>query len=361
MKNINFINKAKGVHGNKYDYSLVDYKGVNTKVKIICQIHGKFEQTPHHHMYRKQGCNKCGYINISKNTRKKEDVFISEAKLIHGDKYDYSLAEYINAKTKVKIICQIHGKFEQTPTNHLNGQTCGKCNGLNKSTNEFIKQANLVHGDKYDYSLVDYIDSKTKIKITCTTHGEFEQLPTPHLSLKQGCPKCVGMNKTTNDFINDVKLVHGDKYDYSKTVYETSKIKIDIICYKHGLFKQTPNMHLKGQGCPICKESKGEKKVREFLFKNKINFIRQHTFFDCKNTNVLPFDFYLPDHNICIEYDGIQHFKPVNRFGGEKGFLLTKQNDSIKNNYCLVNKINLIRIPYFEDVTFHLKILLLVN
>jgi len=120
-------------------------------------------------------------------------------------------------------------------------------------------------------------------------------------------------------------------------------------------------MHLKGQGCPICKESKGEKKVREFLIKHNIIFIPQHTFFECKNTNVLPFDFYLPDYNTCIEYDGIQHFKPVNRFGGEKGFLLTKQNDLIKNKFCLVNKINLIRIPYFDNITSHLKTLLPIS
>ncbi len=361
MDKLKFINKAILIHNNKYDYSLVDYKRIDSKVKIICNIHGEFEQTPHHHIYRKQGCNKCGYINISKNTRKNKNVFVSEAKLIHGDKYDYSLVDYVNAKTKVKIICKTHGVFEQTPTNHLNGQTCGKCNGLNKTTNEFIKQAKLIHNNNYDYSLVDYYDTKTKVKIICNSHGMFEQTPNQHLTLKQGCPKCVGKNKTTNEFINEAKLKHGDKYNYTKTIYKKSKIKIDIICPNHGLFKQTPNMHLKGQGCPICKESKGEKTIRELLIKNNINFNQQHTFFDCKNINVLPFDFYLPDYNTCIEYDGIQHFKPVNRFGAEKGFLLTKQNDSIKNNYCLVNKINLIRIPYFEDITFHLKTLLPVN
>ena len=356
-----FNSKASEIHNDKYIYSLVEYHGIKTKVKIICPMHGMFEQTPHHHIIRKQGCGKCGYINVSKNTRKETKIFINEAKKIHNDKYDYSKVDYINSHTKVKIICSEHGVFEQTPTNHLQGQTCGKCNGLNKTTDDFVNEAKIIHGDKYDYSKVNYINRKTKIKIICPKHGEFEQLPYPHLSYKQGCPKCIGMNKTTDIFIGEAKLIHGDKYDYSKTMYIKSKIKIDIICPKHGLFKQSPNMHLKGQGCPICKESKGEKKVREFLNKHNITFIQQHTFFDCKNINVLPFDFYLPNHNICIEYDGVHHFKPVNRFGGEKGFLLTKQNDLIKNKFCLVNKINLIRIPYFGDVTFHLKTLLPIN
>lgn len=354
-KQQNFIEKAKLVHNSYYDYSRVEYNGIKNKVVIICPIHGEFKQTPHHHIHRKQGCAKCGYSNISIKTRKSNEDFIETAKLVHGNKYDYSLAEYKNAKTKVKIICPIHGKFEQTPDNHIKGQICGKCIGLHKTTQEFINKAKLVHGSKYDYSQTDYKKRNEKIKIICPIHGEFEQVPYAHINLKQGCPKCVGLHKTTQEFINEAKLIHGDKYDYSLTKYLKSKMKISIICKKHGLFYQTPNMHLRGNGCPICKESKGEKAIRVFLIKHNIKYAQQHKFSQCKNKQVLPFDFYLPDYNTCIEYDGIQHYKPIKAFGGKKGFNLIKKNDLIKNNFCVTNKIRLIRIPYFSKVSDSLR------
>jgi very-short-patch-repair endonuclease len=353
-KEIKFINKAKIIHNNKYDYSKIIYNGIKSKVKIICSEHGEFEQTPHHHVTRKQGCPKCRYINISKKTRGSLQKFISDAKLVHSDKYDYSLVEYVNRKTKVKIICPKHGVFEQEPNNHINGQECGKCHGLYKTNDDFIIEAKTIHSEKYDYSLIKYIDSKTKVNIICPQHGEFKQLPYAHI-YGQGCPKCIGLNKTTDEFIKEAKEVHGDKYDYSLVDYFDSREKIKIICKNHGEFIQSPNMHLRNNGCPICCESKGEKLVRVFLLENKINFIQQHKFNDCKNILPLPFDFYLPDYNICIEYDGIQHYKPVKAFGGQKGFELTKKNDLVKTNFCYDNRLTLIRIPYFSKVSDSLK------
>jgi hypothetical protein len=350
-----FTKKAKKIHGNKYDYSLVDYQGFNRKVKIKCSEHGIFEQTPHHHLTRKQECNKCRRIKINKNMSDTTENFIKKAKKIHGVKYDYSLVNYVNRKTKVKILCSTHGIFEQEPHNHINGQSCGKCFGLHKTNEDFINISYEIHGNKYDYSLVDYQGFNGKVKIKCLKHGIFEQTPQAHLNLRQGCPKCVGMNKTTEEFIYEARLIHGDKYEYSLVDYVNSKLKINIICLKHGGFNQSPNMHLRGNGCPICKESKGEKLIREFLIKNNIKFIQEHTFKKCKNKQVLPFDFYLPDYNVCIEFDGIQHFKPIKAFGGQNGFDLTKQNDLIKDNFCNTNNLKLIRIPYFCDVSDSLK------
>ena len=168
-----------------------------------------------------------------------------------------------------------------------------------------------------------------------------------------------GLYKDNKTFISQSKKIHGDNYDYSLVNYKKSKEKVIIICKKHGEFKQTPNSHLKGNGCPICKESKGEKKIREFLIKNKITHTQQHIFNKCKNIQVLPFDFYLPDYNICIEYDGIQHFKPVKFFGGVKSFEIIKQNDLIKTKFCLLNNINLIRISYLEGVSDSLNSLII--
>ena len=358
-KKENFIKKSKLIHDDKYGYSEVKYFGILNKVRIICPIHGEFEQTPHHHLHRKQGCPKCSYLSVSIKTRKSENIFINEAKLIHNNKYNYSKVEYKNSKTKVKIICPIHGVFEQTPDNHLNGQTCGKCNGKNKTTDEFIAEAKLIHGNKYDYSEVEYKNSKTKVKIICLEHGEFQQTPNAHIKLNQGCPKCRGKNKTTDEFIAEAKLIHGNKYDYSEVEYKNSKTKVKIICLEHGEFQQTPNMHLRNTGCPICRESKGEAKIRKFLNENNIKYIQEYSFNNCKNVFVLPFDFYLPEYNTCVEYDGIQHYKPINHFGGEKAFNITKQNDLIKTNYCNYNMISLIRIPYYNDVPDSLKNLLI--
>lgn len=242
-----FLAKAKAVHGDKYDYSKVNYVNATTKVTIICPTHGEFEQAPRAHLSG-QGCpNCCG------NRRYTTEDFIEKAKIKHRDKYDYSKVKYVNNTTKVTIICPSHGEFEQTPKIHLSGLGCPACSGGVKiTTEEFVERARKVHGDKYDYSKVNYVNSSTKVIIICPIHGEFEQAPTNHLS-GQGCPNCGGRKRlSTDDFIEKAKKVHGDKYDYSKVNYFNSETKVTIGCPIHGEFEQTPNAHLSGQGCPIC-------------------------------------------------------------------------------------------------------------
>ena len=198
---------------------------------------------------------------------KTTEQFIIDTKNIHENKYDYSLVDYKHSKSKVKIICPIHGEFEQTPNNHLKGYGCPKCAGdkqriLNQSnTEEFLTKANLIHGDKYDYSLVDYVKSSIKVKIICPIHGVFEQTPNNHLKGK-GCQKC-GVDKTRilkqsnrEEFVTKADKIHGDKYDYSLVEYKHCMKKIKIICPEHGVFEQSPNNHLSGRGCPICKREK---------------------------------------------------------------------------------------------------------
>jgi len=345
-----FIQKAKLKHGNKYDYSLVDYINNKIKIKIICPKHGIFEQTPNNHLNGTL-CYKC--VNIVKTTKE----FIQKAKLKHDNKYDYSLVKYKDSKTKVKIICLEHGTFEQTPNNHLNGKNCLICAGHEKlTTKEFIQKAKLKHGNKYDYSLVDYINSQTKVEIICLEHGIFKQLPNSHLN-GIGCPTCGGTKKlTTKEFIQKAKLKHDNKYDYSLVDYINSQTKVKIICLEHGIFEQTPNSHLNGVGCPICKSSKGEQQIINYLKRNNIKYIKEYKFNNCKNMRPLPFDFYLPDKNILIEYDGIQHFKPFTFFGGVNGLNYRIRNDNIKTEYCKNYNIKLIRIKYNDVVNKKLKI-----
>jgi len=351
------IKHFEKVHGDKYDYSLVEYKGDKKHVKIICPIHGEFKQTPANH--KKYGCNECGTVEANLKNTKNTEQFIKDAKMIHGDKYDYSLVNYKGTSTQIKIICSKHGEFKQTPVNHLSGSGCYDCGNIEsskkrtKSTTQFIKDAKKLHGNKYDYSLVEYKSSTKKIKIICPIHGEFKQKASNHLS-GNGCNECGIVNmgkyhlKSINQFIKDAKLVHGEKYDYSLVEYINGRTNIKIICPIHGEFEQTPVNHLSRNGCPKCNTSKGNFKISSILDNNNITYIDEHRYDDCRNTYPLPFDFYLPYYNMCVEYDGKQHFNIVEYFGGEKGFKQRQINDKTKNKYCKDNNIGLIRIPYWD-------------
>ena len=221
--------------------------------------------------------------------------FIKKANNIHNNKYDYSKTDYKSYNQKVIIICPIHGEFEQSPSNHLNGQGCPKCKhrSTRKTTQEFIEDAKEIHGDKYDYSKVEYINNKIKVCIICPIHGEFYQIPTVHINNKSGCPKC--NNKvidikhslmTLSEFIQKANLKHDNKYDYSKVKYKGSNKKIDIICPIHGLFQQKPNNHLQGQGCPQCGKIKSTTKLTTEEFIQKAN-LKHNNRYDYSKTNYI--------------------------------------------------------------------------
>jgi very-short-patch-repair endonuclease len=342
-----FVKKANIIHSNKYDYSLVEYINNKTKVKIICPEHGIFETRPDNHTNKPSGCPKC-----ANNQLYTKDVYIERCNKVHNNKYDYSLIEYKSAHNKIKIICPEHGVFVQDAYTHINGVGCPKCsNNYSYTTAEYIDLVKIQHNNKYDYSLVEYVNSKIKIKIICPIHGVFEQDPSSHLK-GVGCHECYvdKMRYNTEKFIELSKKKHGNKYDYSLVEYEHSKKNVKIICPNHGVFEQKSGSHIKGDGCPVCKESKGEKEISILLENKNIDFIRQKYFDNCKDDRYLPFDFYLPEHNICIEFDGLQHFKPIEYFGGEKTFKTTKKHDKIKNEYCADNGIKLIRIKYNECI-----------
>lgn len=248
-----FIDKAIKVHGDKYDYSKVKYINAKTKVIIICKTHGEFLQTPDGHISGRK-CKQCGKEMTLTKLKSNNEEFIQKANLKHGDKYDYSKVEYIKNNIKVIIICKEHGDFLQTPGKHLSGQGCSKCSGKCKTidTKYFIEQAKRVHQERYNYSKTRYINSKTKVVIVCKEHGEFEQTPSEHLQ-KQNCNKCVGgVALTANEFIDRAINKHGNKYDYSKSKYINTKENIIIICKIHGEFAQIPNNHLNGAGCTKC-------------------------------------------------------------------------------------------------------------
>lgn len=284
-----FISKANAKHNNKYNYSQTNYKGSKDKVIIICPIHGEFQQIAAEHL-RGKGCPECG--GTKKSSTKK---FIQKASLVHHNKYDYSKVEYVNNSTPVVIICPEHGEFKQTPNNHLNGQSCPVCANLYNpnirlTTAQFITRANQIHNYKYDYSKVDYINSKTPIT---------------------------------------------------------------IICPKHGKYEQTPDKHLQGQGCPKCNQSKGEREIEKILQKNDIEYISQYQISvprTIRKSGEIFVDFYLPKKNTIIEYNGIQHYIPVKQFGGEIIFEQQQLRDKYLRQYCQDNSIHLVEISYTESL-----------
>ncbi len=247
-----FIHEAKTIHGDKFDYTKVNYISARTKVIILCSVHGEFVQTPNKHLIG-QGCPYCA--GKHKTCQDTLDDFIE----IHGDLYDYSLVEYKNVHTKVKIVCKEHGIFEQLPLAHKRGSGCPKCYGRGKTQEEILHQLHEVHGNIYEYKLSNFKGTKEKIEVLCKTHGVFYK-PVTKLLRGEGCPFCSNdrtaskLSHSAEDFIQKSKLIHGDTYNYSKIVYKNAKTLVRINCTIHGFFEQLPDVHLSGSGCPSCAE-----------------------------------------------------------------------------------------------------------
>lgn len=356
-----FIDKARKVHGDKYDYSLVNYIHSKQKVKIIHPEFGEFEQTPNSHLMGR-GHVKEGLRKIYNKRAMGLEEFIRRAREVHGNKYDYSLVEYKNSGIKVKIICEKHGVFEISPLHHIySGVGCKKCSYESTrrihfdSNEEFIQIAVEIHGDKYDYSLVDYVNNYTPVKIICKKHGEFEQTPFAHIIKMSGCNKCAAENRriTKDQFIERSNKMHGGKYDYSDIIYTklTDKVK-NIKCPHHGYFDQLGHSHsLLGKGCQKCAviDSKLENFIEEYLIKNDIYFIRR----DRNTIKPKELDFYLPLHDIAIECNGVYWHSEKNNVGND--YHLNKSNlcDELGINLLHFNEEEFIYNKKFISATLN--------
>jgi hypothetical protein len=209
-----FIAIAKSVHGEKYDYSFTEYNGAYKKVKLVCSEHGIFEQIAHDHL-KHRGCRFCAN-NVTLTTPE----FISRAQKIHGPKYDYSKTNYYNTTTKICIICPFHGEFLQRAQSHLAGYGCGQCalvgrpQNTAKTTDEFIAEAIQIHGKKFKYNNVVYVNANRKILLECPLHGEFQQTPNKHL-MGQGCPSCQHIiSKPETEFLNYCHILPSQRQKY---------------------------------------------------------------------------------------------------------------------------------------------------
>ena len=281
------------------------------------------------------------------------EEFIRRSNIIHNHIYDYTNCEYLGSHTKVKITCPNGHFFEQEAQDHLNGHGCVICRDKKfsksklYSIDEIKRKLTEKYDDKFSFDFENYETLESKIKCICREHGEFI-IRVSSLLKGFNCWKCRNTQPFKLDyslFIEKAIKIHGEYYDYSNVVYVDNKQKIKIKCPNHGDFFQTPGAHLAGQGCPICKMSKGEKSIRLLLISKNIDFIPQHSFNSLKKYS---FDFYLPKFNICIEYDGEYHFNEINRVGGKTYLEKIKKRDNVKNDFCKLNNIDILRIPYWN-------------
>ena len=282
-----------------------------------------------------------------------KETFIEKSIHIFNEQLDYSKVEYKNTKAKITLLCKVHNQwFEQKPEKHLNGQRgCSYCNGKKKNRKKLINKLSKLHNNKYDYSLLN--ENDRYFIIICPTHGKFEQYSFSHISGK-GCEKCYkdSIVKDTTSMIKRFKEVH-NKYNYSNSKYINANTKVEIICPTHGSFYQVPYNHYSGKGCKKCNISKGEAHIINILKKYNIAFEPQKTFdtLVSNNNRLLKFDFFLPNYNIIIEYNGKQHYESVKFFGGDIKFKSLKNNDKLKGLYCINNNIDLIIFKY--DMPFN--------
>jgi len=290
---------------------------------------------------------------MSKKKTTKE--FIENSESIFGKgTFIYSKTNYISNKKHVILTCPIHGDFIVRPDNHLFRKSgCPYCSGKHQwTTEEFIKRANEIYDDKYDYSKTNYIDSKTKVIITCHKHGDFEKYPNEHIK-GAGCPICTYEKMKnmylydTETFIEKSKLVHGDKYSYDCSNYIDSHSSIDILCKKHGIFSTKPYMHLQGQGCPKCNQSHLETEIETLLTNKSIKYINS---FSPTWLCLQHLDFYLPEYNIAIECQGEQHYEPVELFGGKKEFYKAIERDTRKARLCKENGVKLLYFTHYSKI-----------
>ena len=336
------LKELKDKWGDKYNYSKTIYNGSRHKFSVICPKHGEFliRLDKVRNGYECPLCSQENSIDIKHNN------FIEKARKVHGDKYDYSKVEYKGWNKKVCIICPIHGEFWQTPSNHLLGQGCVKCYNTKRkgkyhlTLGEFIEKARKVHGNKYDYSKTEYNGIKNKVLIVCPEHGEFEQVAYDHLRGFK-CSKCKNDEDrlSIEEFIEKAKEIHGDKYDYSKVEYVNNITKVCIICPEHGEFWQKPSHHLLGCGCKQCHSSRMERTIKQLLDKNNISFEEQYK---AQWLGRQSLDFFLPEYNIAIECQGIQHVKSIKGFSETLTQCL--ERDIRKNKNCLLKNVRVIYI-----------------
>ena len=354
-----FVHRARLVHGDKYDYSKTIYVNSKTEVVITCKKHGDFKMLPYNHVRLGCDCQECaGTLRWSKELLEKR------GREKYGNRFDYSMSDVNGKDGVIKIKCNICGTvFESTPHHHIGGLQggCPTCrykyvaDAEKIPFNEFVRRARETHGDKYSYNKETYTDISSKTTITCKTHGDFEQYAIIHVN-GCGCDYCArelvreSRMLNTDIFVRRAKDKYGDRFDLTDTVYKGWDKNVTIKCNTCGeYFEQKPNNFLRGFGCPNCNLSNGETIIKKFLEDCSINFKQQYALPNedlfCSNKKLFV-DFFLPDLNTIIEFNGDQHYRPVEMWGGKEQFEKQQRRDNAVRSYCEDHNITLIEIPY---------------
>lgn len=351
-----FVKRSVEKHGNRYGYEKSFVSKAQDLVEILCPLHGFFLQTASSHM-KGHHCFKCGRLTAQANSRLTTEDFIARSNLVHNHTYDYTKTKVADSVEKVVVTCPTHGDFFIRPSGHLSGNGCRECanirigNSSRLSTAAYIERASKVHESFFSYEKTVYVGGDKKVIITCPRHGDFKQTASAHLE-GDGCSKCHFENMSLDrrlskeEFIKRANKKHHGFYDYSQSEYVNNNTKIRIKCHKHGVFEQTPASHFNGKGCPVCKFSKGELFLLGLFKEVGILYKTQYKLPIYK----FEYDFYLPEYNAFVEFHGVQHYKPVDCFGGEDAFLELKKRDLFKLELSRLYGISMV---YFNHT--HLK------
>lgn len=358
-----FLQKARAFHDDKFDYTDVTYVNANTPVTIICPTHGPFQQTPWNHL--KGGCSRCAAEARAVARRATVDVATVYAAAAQKG---YELVDQpiklkqVPLTTRVKLKCPSHNHAFSSTVKALisDARNCPKCKGFRISDSktvafqEFLERAKAVHSDKYSYNEATYKGLMQPMEIVCQQHGSFTQAPVHHLSNK-GCVICnrTGSYLTTEVLQQQLKELYGDDatISFDNVVHDPDSRYITITCETHGDVRALKASVRRGRGCPKCyPKSRGEAILAYMLSKYKVSFIEQYKFEGCVHKAPLPFDFFLPDLNVCIEYQGPQHYRPVDAFGGVETFEKVQVRDKVKRDFCRAEGLKLIEISEDDDI-----------
>lgn len=364
-----FICDARRIHGDKYDYCFVEFRGIHEPVKILCHECGNvFYQTPASHLHSACGCNKCGRKRSADARTMSAPQFLRKAREVHGSRYQYDLNSYVNCRTKMRIVCPEHGPFEQVPFNHMKGHRCNKCGSAITGHKQTLSLDGVktrlaaVHGNRLQIRGA-YKKLSLPVQVLCTACGIQRKARPADLLKGDGiaCRCSRTYRRNTEMFIAEAIETHGTgRYDYTETRFATVKTPVKIRCNQCGeSFEQSPESHLQGCGCPVCAQPRGERDIAAWLKEHGFSFVAQKKFPLCKYYRLLPFDFFLEEHRLLIEYDGAQHHRAVTWFGGENALKLTQLRDARKNAWASSNGYRLIRIRYDEDISEVLESVLL--
>ena len=361
MTNGEYKALVAAVHGDKYDLSKVEYRGMREKVTATCPIHGDFSIVAYD-FANFRGCGKCGALerhgkrtertrNPKSCAKMTTEMFIQKARDVFGERFDYSKTDLNSRdeKGRVRIICLKHGEFWQNPYSHLKGFGCSRCgkergaNTQTMTTETFIEKANSVHNFKYNYSQTVYNGCYRKVDIICPKHGKFSQAAYSHLN-GHGCKKCANESNSelilsnTDDFVQKARRIHGDENDYSKVEYKGARIPVLITCKNGHIYSQMPNKHLSGHSCPYCTNnvSRQEKEIVDFI---KSLGIDVKTSYRRLLTDAKELDIVVPSKNVAIEFDGLYWHNEIKK--PDKRYHLNKTVE------CDENGLRLIHI--FED------------